>query len=375
MSYLGDIKVDATLTHWWNTNDADGASITRATNGTIKVDRDDGTDCTAGVITDTEDDPDTGIHRIVIDTSGHAACIAAHDYTVWVDGAVIDGETVNAALCTFSIENRFMRGTDSANTTKTGYSLTNFTDANATNLNSACTNYSVTRGLSGTALPAVVAGAASGIPLKDASNFLDVANMPAVAAGAAGGLFIAETNAETTVTTAINANLIGNITGDLSGSVGSLTALANDAITAASINTGAFTSDAYAANALAAGTFAASSLDGKGDWNTVVPATKAQMDTAHALLATPAQVATNVNAQVLDVLNVDTFSLPGQEAPPLTPTLVGALTLLYKSYRNRENQTATLYQLFADNETTVDAKATISDDGTTFIKQEVVSGP
>ena len=28
----------------------------------------------------------------------------------------------------------------------------------------------------------------------------------------------------------------------------------------------------------------------------------------------------------------------------------------------------------ADNETTVDAKATVSDDGTTAIKQEVISG-
>lgn len=41
-----------------------------------------------------------------------------------------------------------------------------------------------------TALPAVVAGAASGLPLKDASNFLNVANIPAAAAGAAGGLAI-----------------------------------------------------------------------------------------------------------------------------------------------------------------------------------------
>jgi len=48
---------------------------------------------------------------------------------------------------------------------KTGYTLTNFTDANATNLNSACTNYSVTRGLTGTALPAVQADGVGGLPL------------------------------------------------------------------------------------------------------------------------------------------------------------------------------------------------------------------
>jgi len=73
----------------------------------------------------------------------------------------------------------------------------------ADNLESASDNYSVTRGLTGTALPAVVAGAASGIPLKDASNYLDVANMPAKVAGETDGLFIAGTNAATTITTSL----------------------------------------------------------------------------------------------------------------------------------------------------------------------------
>jgi hypothetical protein len=39
-----------------------------------------------------------------------------------------------------------------------------------------------------TALPAVAAGAASGLPLKDANNFLNVANIPAYTAGATSGL-------------------------------------------------------------------------------------------------------------------------------------------------------------------------------------------
>ena len=68
-----------------------------------------------------------------------------------------------------------------------------------------------------TALPAIVAGAASGIPLKDASNFLDVANMPAVAAGGAGGLFIAGTNAATVVTTSFTTTFTGNLSGTIGG--------------------------------------------------------------------------------------------------------------------------------------------------------------
>lgn len=117
MSYQGDIDEDATLTFWWNTNAADGSSITRATDGTIKVRRDDGTDCTGTSVTDTEDTPDTGIHECKIDTSDSANYATGYDYLVWIDGAVIDGETVNACIATFSIQNRFMRGTDGANTT------------------------------------------------------------------------------------------------------------------------------------------------------------------------------------------------------------------------------------------------------------------
>lgn len=85
--------------------------------------------------------------------------------------------------------------------------------------------------------------------------------------------------------------------------------------------------------------------------------------------------AAQVNAEVLDVMNVDTITLPGQVAPPLTPTHREAIGHLYKAYRNRKTQTATQWSLMADDETTVDQKATVSDDATTAIKQEIVAGP
>ena len=105
--YLGDfVEDDSDVVFYWNTNDSNGASITRATDGTVKLLRDDATDCTAGAVTDTEDNPDTGIHRCVLDLSGNANCIVGHDYLVWLDGAVIDGQTVNSALAHLSIDNR-----------------------------------------------------------------------------------------------------------------------------------------------------------------------------------------------------------------------------------------------------------------------------
>ncbi len=83
----------------------------------------------------------------------------------------------------------------------------------------------------------------------------------------------------------------------------------------------------------------------------------------------------NINAEVLDVHDTDTVTLPGQVAPPLAPTEREMLSWIYKVMRNRTDQTSSLWQLYADNESTVDAKATVSDDATTAVKQEIVTGP
>ena len=48
---------------------------------------------------------------------------------------------------------------------------------------------------------------------------------------------------------------------------------------------------------------------------------------------------------------------------------------IYKTLRNRSTRTATLVNFFADDATTVDSKLTHSDDGTTYDKGEMVTGP
>ena len=106
--YSGDYKEDATVYFCWDTNGMDGASITRATDGTISVYKDDGITQSTSGITDTEDfDSVTGVHNCKIDLSADAFYAKGHDYSVVLVGAVIDGETVNAVLATFSIESRF----------------------------------------------------------------------------------------------------------------------------------------------------------------------------------------------------------------------------------------------------------------------------
>lgn len=85
--------------------------------------------------------------------------------------------------------------------------------------------------------------------------------------------------------------------------------------------------------------------------------------------------AAQVNAEVVDALNVDTYAEPGQEAPPATTTLVRKIGYLYKAFRNRITQSATELKVFADDAVTVDQKATVSDDGTTYTRGELGTGP
>lgn len=82
-----------------------------------------------------------------------------------------------------------------------------------------------------------------------------------------------------------------------------------------------------------------------------------------------------VNAEVLDVLTVDTHAQPGQGAPPATASFLDMLRYLYKAWRNRHTQTADQFSIYADNATTVDHKAAVNDDGTTFDRGEMGTGP
>lgn len=90
-------------------------------------------------------------------------------------------------------------------------------------------------------------------------------------------------------------------------------------------------------------------------------------------LATQAKA--DVNAEVVDALATDTYAEPGQGAPASTTTLAAKINYLYKSWRNKKTQTSDTWKLFADDTTTVDQKATVSDDGTTATKGEIATGP
>lgn len=85
--------------------------------------------------------------------------------------------------------------------------------------------------------------------------------------------------------------------------------------------------------------------------------------------------AAQVNAEVVDVLATDTYAEPGQGAPASTTTIAAKINYLYKAWRNKSEQNSTTYSLYDDAGSTVDQKATVSDDGTTASKGEIVTGP
>ena len=90
--------------------------------------------------------------------------------------------------------------------------------------------------------------------------------------------------------------------------------------------------------------------------------------------ALAADALAEVNAQVVDALNVDTYAEPGSGAPAATASIVAKIGYLYKAWRNKITQTSTEYKVYADDGTTVDQKATVGDDGATFTRGEV-GGP
>jgi hypothetical protein len=112
MNYAGDFLANATVRIPWNTNSAAGASITRATDGTLRVYKNGSTTerTSSSGLTDTEDhDSHAGTHLASIDTSDDADAgfyAAGNDYFVKFTAMTIDGQTVNAWVGWFSIQNR-----------------------------------------------------------------------------------------------------------------------------------------------------------------------------------------------------------------------------------------------------------------------------
>lgn len=81
-----------------------------------------------------------------------------------------------------------------------------------------------------------------------------------------------------------------------------------------------------------------------------------------------------VNAEIVDVMKTDTSAEPAQGAPPATPTLEEMIKYLYFKMRNKTETTSAEDAMYNNAGSTKVMKATISDNGTTFTKEEYGTG-
>lgn len=343
VAYYGDFAEDDTVNIPFNTFDSnDPANSVTATDliaSDIYVHKDGSATAITidGATIDVDVNAIAGSHMITIDTSADAAYTTGSEYAVRIEGATVDAGTVNAWVGAFSIERaggalavvKLIQtavitnavGADvSADIATAQSDLDTITGAAGVIIDdSAANDTTLSDAVWDEAQSGHVGAGTFGVIASEIADILlDTAEIGTAGVGltnlggSSNNWNVGKTGYTLTATTGLG-NQTANITGNLSGSIGS------------NIELG------------------------------------------------PAEV----NAEVLDVLKTDTMTqstLCPQEAPPVNATMEEAIAYLYKAWRNRSTQTATTYSLYADDATTQDQKATVSDDATTADKGEVVAG-
>ena len=158
------------------------------------------------------------------------------------------------------------------------------------------------------------------------------------------------------------------------------------AIDAAAIATDAITNAKIAADAIGTSEFAQALIDAIADANWdeakaghVAAGSFGEEVQAHALSSEVTALndlsAAEVNAEMVDVIDTDVSGEPAQGAPPASASLRTKIDHLFKNWRNKKDEDSTLFQLYNDAGTVVDAKATVSDAAGLTTKEEIVSGP
>lgn len=344
--YVGDFRLGDTLDVKFTTVNTSGVPTTLA--GTPVVSAYPGnstTQLTAGITLTVDFDTVTGLHNVRVVATGANGYATATNYALVITTGTVGGSSVvGYVIGHFSIEARSAlmpttaaRTIDVTATGAAGIDLGNAENQGSTLALTGTTVATVTTTTTATNLtnlPAIT------------SNWLTAAGIAAGALDGKGNWNIGKTGYSLTATTGLG-NQTADITGSLSGSVGSVTGAVGSVTGAVGSVTGAVGS-------------VTGNVGGNVTGSVGSLATQAKAD---------------VNAEVVDALNVDTYAEPGQGTPAATLSLAGKVGFIYKAWRNRMTQTSTTYSLYADDAVTVDHKATVSDDGTTFDRTEIATGP
>lgn len=118
--YLDDFAEDSTIYFQFTTNTGTGGAVAPSSAfeaADLKIYKDGAAFAPNGVSMTSPFDTITGLHAVTIDTSndGGDNWVTGADYSVVLSpDETVDGETVVRVVASFSIQNRYMRGTDSA---------------------------------------------------------------------------------------------------------------------------------------------------------------------------------------------------------------------------------------------------------------------
>jgi len=289
--YFGDFAEDDTVNIPFNTFDSNdpSASVTigELADGDIHVHKDAHIDeiATDGATVVIDFDGITGNHMINIDTSVDAAYATGSEYQVRIEGTTVDGATVNGWVGTFSIERAggVLARLETLITT-VGAAGVGLTDINVKTItNDAITAASIAAAAIDNATFAADVGSTA-----HATNIISLA--------ARKGLDDYDPPTKGELDTAQGAVTVSA----LGANVITAASIDGDAITEAKIADNAIAAEHIAAGAIDNATFAADvgstahatniiSLAARKGLDDFAPATKAEMDTAHGLLATEAK--------------------------------------------------------------------------------------
>src|SRR3990167_1237443 len=322
MSYRGDINLDSTIDIKFCTVTTTGAPTQLAGTPVISAYPDNSiTQLTAGITLTVDFDTVTGLNNIRVVATGANGYATATNYDLVITTGTVGGTSVvGYVVGSFSIEKRSaLRPTTASRTldvTATGEAGIDW--ANIGGPTTAQT-------LSGTAVN-------------------DVTTKTGYALSAAGiqAIWDALTSALTTVGS-IGKRLVDYITGDAFARLGA------PAGVSVSADIAAVKTDTVA-------TLLDTGTDGV-IVNTHTATGKAE-----------------INAEVVDVVNVDTIAELAQGIPTATPTMRAALMLMYMGWRNKLDVDASNKEIHNDAGTVICKKA-LTDDGTTYSEAEMISGP
>lgn len=341
--YMGDYPEDAVVLIFFDTFDKDGASVSPSTFvvGDIEIFKNDSLTqktSTNGITIDEDHDGSIGIHMIRLDTANDTGdggfWVAQADYLVVVNAITIDTETVRFVAGTFSIENRVTDVRRIQGGTVPTPAVTGVPDVNVTHQGDGAIPTPAVTGVPDVNMTHIADGlvptpATTGVPDVNVQEWLD--------------------------TTVATPNTAGVPLIDMIRIVGGLVPTPT--------TTGILDVNVERW------------LDTLVTLSAGAPDVNIQSTDDIALSTTQKA---DVNFEVVDVMSVDTIAELTQGVPDATPTHRDALMLIYMALRNRldvDTSGSPDHKEIYNDANVVITKKVLTDDGSTYREDKMITGP